>query len=721
MENNSQNKKKIIISVICIMILILFSVGIVYAFFNYSRTGQRNNVLNTANLTFSFEDSEWIWLENAYPMTQEKALTLETTGNDDQTEVDGGIAQFKVTGGHNSGAIHYQISLIKEDLTQVTTSKNGTYSLDPSTKIGQLPDGAVSINLQTSTNDIFETTGLVNDTSNLNKVGKSFTPSYTGSYINTSDSVSIDKLPQGDTNERILGTGIMSGDVSTRYFELRMWINDTVLMNDELSTACLSSTSSQDITAHGRGYCNPSTSNLPTGIKYVYSSGEFAKLYYSNKIKVETTDVSAGVIKPETPPITETLLANKTLVGAIEINNTLDDSGFSFGNISGSSDSGLIKMKSTENDDYPIYYYRGAVNNNNVIFGGFCWKIVRTTETGGTKIIYDGVPSSGQCNNTGENTHIKTSAFNSSNNSPAYVGYKYGSTHPSRSAKSASNLSSMGNIVYGKNITYANGTYTLVDTISKDGANYSTDRTDTSTSGMQYHHYTCLSSSSTCSTVYYVHYLSSSMYYFSLTGGQTHLDLLNEMLINDGSVNSTVYNELNAWYTANLLSYASKLEDTVFCNDRSIADYGGWDINNANTSNLCFGAYGRLRTNTTPSLVCQNSGDRFTVNSSNGNGLLEYPIGLLTADEYALAGAVYNTSNSSFYLYNGQYQWSLSPSLFYSASSDNTSGFYLGSSGYLSGVSVGNAYGLRPVVSLAPGATITGGNGSSSTPYLVGN
>ena len=39
----------------------------------------------------------------------------------------------------------------------------------------------------------------------------------------------------------------------------------------------------------------------------------------------------------------------------------------------------------------PVYYYKGNVQNNNVLFAGFCWKIVRTTETGGVKIVYNGV------------------------------------------------------------------------------------------------------------------------------------------------------------------------------------------------------------------------------------------------------------------------------------------------------------------------------------------
>ena len=67
---------------------------------------------------------------------------------------------------------------------------------------------------------------------------------------------------------------------------------------------------------------------------------------------------------------------------------------------------GVYVRNGTESDAYPVYYYRGAVTNNNVIFGGFCWKIVRTTESGGIKLIYNGTPTDGTCNNTGEASQI---------------------------------------------------------------------------------------------------------------------------------------------------------------------------------------------------------------------------------------------------------------------------------------------------------------------------
>ena len=53
---------------------------------------------------------------------------------------------------------------------------------------------------------------------------------------------------------------------------------------------------------------------------------------------------------------------------------------------------GLYDGEGADTYANPVYYYKGNVQNNNVLFGGFCWKIVRTTETGGVKIVYNGIP-----------------------------------------------------------------------------------------------------------------------------------------------------------------------------------------------------------------------------------------------------------------------------------------------------------------------------------------
>ena len=102
------------------------------------------------------------------------------------------------------------------------------------------------------------------------------------------------------------------------------------------------------------------------------------------------------------------------------------DTDIDFGVAPTKGTSGVYKMDSTKEDEFPVYYYRGIIDNNNVVFAGFCWKIVRTTETGGVKLIYNGVPSSdGSCNNTGEKSVIANVQYNTSCSNKNDVGYIY--------------------------------------------------------------------------------------------------------------------------------------------------------------------------------------------------------------------------------------------------------------------------------------------------------
>ena len=60
---------------------------------------------------------------------------------------------------------------------------------------------------------------------------------------------------------------------------------------------------------------------------------------------------------------------------------------------------GLYMLSSSKDTDYPIVYYRGNISNNNLIYAGFCWHIIRTTDTGGIKVQYAGVVNDGKCSN----------------------------------------------------------------------------------------------------------------------------------------------------------------------------------------------------------------------------------------------------------------------------------------------------------------------------------
>ena len=133
----------------------------------------------------------------------------------------------------------------------------------------------------------------------------------------------------------------------------------------------------------------------------------------------------------------------------------------------------------------PVYYYRGNVDNR-IIFANFCWRIVRTTGTGGVKLIYDGVPTNGQCNNTGEASTIGNSEFNSSFDGAKYAGYTYGSSFDDKAKLNASTIKTVVDTWYNNNMTnytsqlddgmfYSDGSYTKV----KEGCvNYAEDSTD---------------------------------------------------------------------------------------------------------------------------------------------------------------------------------------------------------------------------------------------------
>ena len=378
---------------------------------------------------------------------------------------------------------------------------------------------------------------------------------------------------------------------------------------------------------------------------------------------------------------------------------------------------GIYTTTNTENN-VPVYYYRGAVDNNHVLFANFCWRIVRTTETGGVKLIYDGKPTNGQCNNTGANTTIGNIQFNTNYNSPAYVGYMYNIAYTADS-KDITKLS--GNIVFGNDATYdtSTGKYTLKDTKtltnpSNWGTEYSnyTDR----------YHYTCFSSVTTCQSVYYIHIIYSenkNAYYFTLTNGKKPKDLLNDMF--EGNINVKESNakvKLDAWYKTNMTSYTSKLEDSGFCNDRTYYNFSssGWNNNYSNYDKwLYFSSVQRL-SNRKLSLVCPRQLDKFSVSTNNGNGKLTYPVGMITAEEIAYAGAVIWQTNTSYYLYNGVYTWALSPYSFIIWGADE---FSLYSSGYFSYYFVAGSLGGRPVVSLKPGIALASGSGTASSPYVI--
>lgn len=382
---------------------------------------------------------------------------------------------------------------------------------------------------------------------------------------------------------------------------------------------------------------------------------------------------------------------------------------------------GIYTTTNTENN-VPVYYYRGAVDNNHVLFANFCWKIVRTTETGGVKLIYDGKPTNGQCNNTGEATTIGNYAFNYVDNSPAAVSYMYEKLY---SLTQIDITTIGGSIVFGNDVTYdsSTGKYTLKDTKTL------TNSSDWSTEYSNYtdrYHYTCFNSSNICKSVYYIYsvFNDKKSIYYELTNGRKALDILYDTL--DSALyttDSTAKSKIDEWYKTNVINYTTQLEDATFCNDKSYdikLDSSGFnkDYNNYQSA-LFFNNVNRLESNN-PILICPRQIDKFSVSINNGNGALTYPVGMITADEIVMAGGLIwknNALNKSYYLNNGTYSWSLSPAVITRWGSVGETALY--ENGIIDYNSNTNLRGLRPVISLKKGTVLSSGSGTSSSPFIV--
>ena len=176
---------------------------------------------------------------------------------------------------------------------------------------------------------------------------------------------------------------------------------------------------------------------------------------------------------------------------------------------------------------------------------------------------------------------------------------------------------------------------------------------------------------------------------------------------------------LGDWYKTTTLETDSATKilvaDEIFCADKTTSSpqiQPQTPVFRAPAPFLLYGASVRLSSKK-PILTCPTASDKFTVGTSNGNGALTYPVGLITADEIVMAGG--RAENSSYYLYTSQNYWSYSPA---HTAGDNYYYFFVDSSGGVQSNSMSRYYGTRPVISLSSKAKLSG-SGTYNDIYTV--
>ena len=485
-----------------------------------------------------------------------------------------------------------------------------------------------------------------------------------------------------------------------------------------------------------------------------------------------------------------TLVADQAVLDNTSSTYVTSSTGIDFSQISSDTNGkGVYTFSSTKSSNYPVHYYRGAIDNNNVKFANFCWKILRTTETGGTKLVYNGIPdSNGNCTDT-TNDYIETASLGiiGRERSPAYDGYMYGESYPYKRKYFYSdnwyqliNLNSSSKYIpsniyhyYSKEVIYDDGIYTLknptqhiwandyeelegyytclMDTLEGCSSIYYIDRAynsnrmysitmtngdtynslweqaenikyvygndveysngqyilvnkyesspinnDTNTIlGVNGYRYTCLSTESSCSSVYFINRNERkngngySYFVTELTNGEKIEGALAKMTTSSSNtIDSKMKTIVDEWYKENLTNYTERLEDAIWCNDRTIYSKEGYDKDSAQPELITALIY-NAKNRTIPLLSCTNVNDSFTVSKENGNGKLTYPVGVPTDDELTLSDNMGRIST-------------MTPKIFIITSSLSSSDPK-----------------LKPTISLVYDTFVYDGDGTAANPYEI--
>ena len=583
--------KRIIILIVSLMAITGIIVGVSYAFFSVGGSQEQANTFTSGCLNISLtSNSASINLTNTYPITDIEGL--ETTSYD-----------FTIENTCNT-ATNYSINL--ESLNKQTNSLSADYL-----KVALSSDTVDNVISKLSSNT-------------------SVTPEIDGAYESYN-----------------LYTGTLKGEESKTY-HLKLWIDygatkeqaankvyqskinvianpettvvDTLEANFEIDGTTVTSTLIGGVTSASyctttNNICTPTTNVNISNNSYTVEveskeENQMVCTKLNNTSKIICSNVIEGVkLCPEGAEACNTILAN----------NSVNSGTPNFSQVA-TTNEGVYK---TQDDWGDSYYFRGAVTNNWVKFAGYYWRIIRINGDGSIRLIYNGTSTA----TTGTSTQIQTSAYNSSYNDNAYVGYMYGSTGASSYAA-----------------THANNN------------------------------------------------------------------------------NSTIKGVLDSWYQTNIANkgFGNKVStEAGFCGDREPSTSSSSSNGSGGTgiTTTYYGGYIRLVNSTkSPTLKCKNSSDLYTVSgSSKGNKALSNPVGLITADEVAMAGGVYRQTNQSYYLYTNQVYWTMSPSFF---NGSYARVFYVNSSGYLNLAFVNNSWGVCPVINLSADVKVTG-SGTSSDPFVV--
>ncbi len=212
----------------------------------------------------------------------------------------------------------------------------------------------------------------------------------------------------------------------------------------ESQTTSVSSTYQAYYFTYGTGYtANGSKFNLTgtavTADTYANSYSSLVGKYFVSSSASSNGSSTAGTMKTTTNLSSVYYVVSAT------------SSSYTYKQITSNKNTTEALLASTEDDYGTSYYFRGAVKNNYVQFANKCWRIVRVNGDGSIKLVLHNdntSSSSSPCAASNNSTTAAfarysgstyNTAFNSSYNDNAYVGFMYGTAGSSDYASTHAN------------------------------------------------------------------------------------------------------------------------------------------------------------------------------------------------------------------------------------------------------------------------------------------
>jgi len=289
--------------------------------------------------------------------------------------------------------------------------------------------------------------------------------------------------------ETILASNEVKTPLTTPGKEVSAHTKDDV----ESQTTSVSSTYQAYYFTYGTGYtANGSKFNLTgtavTADTYANSYSSLVGKYFVSSSASSNGSSTAGTMKTTTNLSSVYYVVSAT------------SSSYTYKQITSNKNTTEALLASTEDDYGTSYYFRGAVKNNYVQFANKCWRIVRVNGDGSIKLVLHNdntSSSSSPCAASNNSTTAAfarysgstyNTAFNSSYNDNAYVGFMYGTAGSSDYASTHANTNK-SDILKNLETWYNNNLKTyeskLADTIwcndkstVSGGLGYGTNATD---------------------------------------------------------------------------------------------------------------------------------------------------------------------------------------------------------------------------------------------------